>query len=84
MKTTRIANGIRVKCNCTFDGQEGCGKYHVVKGIRGNNLGWEDASGWTGSYDAAHGFFKSTQSPTTCPDCKKEAEKRQSDEVKKC
>ena len=70
MKTTRIVNGIKVRCNCTPAGHEGCGKYHTVTGMTGNNLGWKDVKGWSGSYDAAHGFFSSTSAPTTCPDCR--------------
>jgi len=58
----RIADGVEVCCRW-------CGKEHTVRGYTGNNLRWEDAEGWIGSYDVAHGPFESTQSNACCPEC---------------
>jgi len=60
MKTIRIADGVRVKC---YE----CGKYHIVHDMTGNNIGWEDSAGWSGSYDCAHGFFESCKAFSLCP-----------------
>jgi len=60
MRVLRIADGVRVRCR-------ECGKYHIVRGISGNNLYWSDASGWSGSYDCVHGIFESCQAYSLCP-----------------
>jgi len=60
MKVTRITNGIKVRC-------VECKKYHTVRGYYGNNQGWHDDSGWSGTYDVAHGFFESCHAHSLCP-----------------
>jgi len=69
MRTTKISNGTQVRC------QE-CGKTHIVRGITGNNLGWEDAKGWGGTYDIAHGFFNPMHTHTLCPIHRNEEKER--------
>lgn len=60
MKTFCIADGVRVKCH-------ECGKYHIVHDMKGNNIGWSDAAGWSGYYDCAHGIFESCSAYSLCP-----------------
>jgi len=63
MNVLTLSDGVQVRCHF-------CGETHQIEGYQGNNIHWEDANGWSGSFDVAHAAFDSKREAySICPTC---------------